>query len=41
MPGARRRWIVVRKFIPVSVDERPIRNTPKTASDTFVPVRML
>ena len=36
MPGARKRWIVVMKFIPVMMELKPRTNAARTASDTLV-----
>jgi hypothetical protein len=33
--------MVARKFIPVSVEENPIRKTPNSAREMLVPVLML
>jgi len=41
MPGARRRWMVVMKLMPVSMEEKPRMKAPKTARVTFVPDLML
>ena len=41
MPGARRRWMVVMKLMPVRMDEKPRTKAANTARVTFVPVLML
>ncbi len=41
IPCARRRWMVVTKFTPVRIDEKPTTKTPKTARETLVVVRSL
>ncbi len=41
MPGARRRWIVVMKLMPVRIEENPNTKAANTAKETLVPVRML
>ena len=38
MPGARRRWMVVMKLMPVSMEEKPRMKAAKTARLTLVPV---
>jgi hypothetical protein len=39
MPGARRRWIVVMKFMPVRMELKPSTKAASTASETLVPDR--
>ena len=34
IPGARILWMVVRKFTPVRMEEKPLMNTPERASAT-------
>ena len=38
IPSARSRWMVVTKFNPVRIDEKPSRKTAIAASETLVPV---
>ncbi len=38
IPGARRRWMVVMKLMPVSMDEKPRMKAANTARLTLVPV---
>ena len=38
MPGARRRWIVVMKFMPVRIELKPSTKAASTASETLVSV---
>ena len=41
MPGARSRWMVVTKFRPVRIEEKPRTKTPRTATEMLAGVRML
>jgi hypothetical protein len=36
MPGARSVWIVTMKLRPLTIDERPMTNTPRSAGVTAV-----
>ena len=36
MPGARSEWMVTMKFRPVSIEEKPVMNTPAATSITLV-----